>query len=201
MSPRALKISVAIMVVAVLTMGLFVRTLKHRAELIHERPADLRPVAAPVSGTRERVALYIAVDDTGTLHREDADIALPQERSERAREILRVLLGRYEDKDSSHPLPGGADLKDVYLVNETTAVIDVNSIFAEAHRSGILVEELTVASMIQTLAANVPGIRRVKFLVEGQDRETLAGHADLSNFYDVAAVTALTSEIQSPSSP
>jgi hypothetical protein len=51
-----------------------------------------------------------------------------------------------------------------------------------------MVEELTVFSLVQTLAANLPGVAQVKILVNGQERETLAGHADLADFYDVAAV-------------
>jgi hypothetical protein len=196
MIPRALTVSLVIMVVAVLGMGLYLRTLKHRAERIHEQPVDMRPVAAPVTGSPERVALFLASDAAGALRREDAQIALPQDHAGRAREILRALVARYQAKDSPHPLPSGADVKDVYLVNDNTAVIDINSVFAEAHRSGILVEELTIASMIQTLAANEPGITRVKFLVDGRERDTLAGHADLSNFYDVAAVSALAVALQ-----
>ena len=50
-----------------------------------------------------------------------------------------------------------------------------------------MVEELTLASMAQTLAANLPGITRVKLLVDGKERETLAGHVDLMGFYSTAA--------------
>ncbi len=196
MIPRALTVPLAIMLLAVLGMGLYLRSLKHRAERIHEQPVDMRPVAAPVTGTPERVALFMASDSSGTIGRADVDFALPREHSERAREILRALVARYEAKGSPHQLPGGADVKDVYLVDDKTAVIDLNSVFAEAHRSGILVEELTIASMIQTLVGNAPGITRVKFLVDGHERDTLAGHADLSNFYDVAAVSALASQLQ-----
>ena len=76
------------------------------------------------------------------------------------------------------------------------AVIDINAAFADGHRSGVLEEELTVASLIQTLAANIPGISRVKILVEGKERETLAGHADLSQFFDVSAVNQLTQQLE-----
>jgi len=201
MKLRLLKISVVFMVAVVIVMGLYVRRLKHRAELVQEHPADLRPVPAPVTGRKEKVTLFVASDTAGSLHEEDVQIALPQEHSERAREILRALVARYQEKNSPHPLPGGADVKDVYLVNDQTAVIDLNSIFAEAHRSGILVEELTITSMIQTLVANVPSVVRVKFLVGGRGRETLAGHADLSNFYDASAVSALASQLETPPAP
>jgi len=84
----------------------------------------------------------------------------------------------------------------VYLVDPGLVVIDVNAAFANGHRSGVLEEELTVTSIIQTLAANLPDILRVKFLVEGKERETLAGHADLSSMYDTIAVSQLVAQMQ-----
>jgi hypothetical protein len=75
-------------------------------------------------------------------------------------------------------------------------VVDLNAAFANGHRSGVLEEELTVTSMIQTLSANLPDILRVKFLVEGKERDTLAGHADLSSMYDTIAVGQLVAQMQ-----
>jgi hypothetical protein len=59
----------------------------------------------------------------------------------------------------------------------------VNAAFADQHRSGILVEELTVASIVKTVGANINGVTSVRFLVDGKERETLAGHADLTDSY------------------
>ena len=81
----------------------------------------------------------------------------------------------------------------MFLVDPGVAVIDVNSAFANTHRSGVLVEDLTVTSLIHTISANTPGILKVQILVDGQPRETLAGHADLSSYYDVSAVHSRSS--------
>ncbi|HKW24479.1 MAG TPA: GerMN domain-containing protein, partial [Terriglobales bacterium] len=105
------------------------------------------------------------------------------------------LIARYTQKDSPHLLPAGADINDVYFVNGT-AVLDLNDAFASGHRSGVMVEELTVLSLIQTLAVNLPGVAQVKILVNGQERETLAGHADLADLYDVAAVNRVVAQMQ-----
>ena len=110
---------------------------------------------------------------------------MPSGRQQRAEELLRALLSLYLDKSSPHALGAGADIRSVFLVDPGVAVIDVNSAFADTHRSGVLVEELTVASLIHTISANTPGILKVKILVDGKERATLAGHADLSSFYDV----------------
>jgi len=157
---------------------------------------DNRLLAPPVAGPTERVVLFVAHDDDGTLRAESAMIPMPSGRQQRAEELLQALLSVYLDKSSPHVLGAGSEIRSVYLVDPGVAVIDVNGAFADTHRSGVLVEELTVASLIQTVSANTPGIVKVKLLVDGQPRETLAGHADLSSYYDVAAVNQLAAELQ-----
>ena len=63
------------------------------------------------------------------------------------------------------------------------AVIDLRSTFVNQHPSGVEVESLTLLSIVGTLHANIPQIEQVRFLVDGQPRETLAGHADLLRTY------------------
>jgi len=184
---RRVKIALVVLLAAIVAMGLYAFRLKRQAEKMPMRAADNRPIAPPVAGPTEHVTLYVADDNDGALHKRDASIALPADPSQRARQILRALLADYLEKDSPHPLAPGADVKDVFLLKPNLAVVDTTAAFAEGHRSGILVEELTVVSIAQTLAANIPGVTRVKILVEGKERDTLAGHADLSDFYDTAA--------------
>jgi|SRR5579862_1366253 hypothetical protein len=195
MIPRHLLIAAGVMLVAVFGLGIYAGHMRGRVTPADVR-ADFRPVAPPVSGPTEPVTLYVAYDDPGILRPQAAAIPLPSARQQRAEEVLRALLEIYLSKDSSHPLAPGADVRAVYLVTPGIAVIDVNSAFANGHRSGVLEEELTVASLVQTLNANVPGILRVKILVDGHDRETLAGHADLSDFYDTTAVAQLVGQLQ-----
>ena len=180
---------------AVLVLGFYVRNIRGRVgERI--RAVDSRPVAPPASGPTEQAALFVAYDDAGVLHAESTSIPLPSGRQERAQELVQALLARYLGKTSPHALPAQADLRDVYIVDPGLVVIDVNSAFADGHRSGVLIEELTVASFAQTLASNLPGINRVKFLVDGKTRETLAGHADLSGYYDTSAIASLAQQLQ-----
>jgi hypothetical protein len=63
------------------------------------------------------------------------------------------------------------------------AVIDLRGSFVDQHPSGVEVESLTLLSILGTLHANLPQIEQVRFLVDGQQRETLAGHADLLRTY------------------
>ena len=68
-------------------------------------------------------------------------------------------------------------------VDENTpqmAVVNLTSAFANGHPSGLQAETLTILSMVSTLHLNLPRITEVRFLVDGQTRPTLNGHADLS---------------------
>ena len=195
MIPRHLQIAVGILLLAVLGMGFYVGRIRGGAQ--QSGPAaDARPVAPPAAGPTESVTLYVANDAGGVLRAQGANIPLPSARQQRAEELLRALLDIYLSKDSPHPLGPGSEVRAVYLVDPGLVVIDLNAALANGHRSGVLEEELTIASLIQTLAANIPGILRVKILVEGKERETLAGHADLSVTYDTIAVSQLVGQMQ-----
>jgi hypothetical protein len=63
------------------------------------------------------------------------------------------------------------------------AVVNLTPSFAANHPSGIETEMLTVQSICATLHANLPRVTQVRFLVSGQQRATLAGHADLTRTY------------------
>lgn len=196
MIPRQLILGVAALLAITLGMSFYVWRMHGRVDRSELSAVNSQPVAPPVSGASEQVTLYVAYDDHGVLRPKQVRIPLPAGRQERAAEVLRALLTLYLDKFSPHPLGAGSEIRDVYLVDPGLAVIDLNAAFADSHRSGVLVEELTVVSLIQTLSANIPGITRVKILVEGNERETLAGHADLSNFFDVPAVTQVVAQLQ-----
>jgi hypothetical protein len=194
MIPRHLTIAVALMLVIVLGTGLYGWRMRGRVKRT-SLPASTQPVAPPAAGPNEQVTLYVAYDDTGALRPRVVRLPLPAGRQERAEELLRALVDIYTDKSSPHEIGTGADLRSVFLVDPGLAVIDLNAAFANGHRSGVLVEELTMASLVASLSANVPSINRVKILVDGKERDTLAGHVDLTNFYDVATVNQLVAQM------
>ena len=197
MIPRHLQIMAAILVVVAVILGVYTFRLKHRAERKTPKVAlDALPVSAPVTGPTSTATLYVADDHTGLLTRTTVTIPLPADSSERTAQVLRNLLTLYQTTPSPHEIGDGADVKDVYFVKNGLVVVDFNSAFAEKHPSGILSEELTVASIVATLRANNPEIEKVKFLVEGKDRETLAGHADLETPVDAADFTQMVKDLQ-----
>lgn len=76
-----------------------------------------------------------------------------------------------------NPIPAGAEVQWVQ-VRGSLATVSLNRALVDNHPGGSAGELLTVYSMVHTLA-QLPGIERVQFLVEGQRVETLAGHLAL----------------------
>ena len=196
MIPRHLVIAMAVLLVALLGLTVYALHMRKTAVTATVVSHDTRPLAPPVAGPTEQVVLFVAHDDDGSLRAERAQIPMPSGRQQRAEELLRALLSLYLDKSSPHVVGPGSDVRSIFLVDPGVAVIDLNAAFADTHRSGILVEELTVASLIQTISVNTPGIVKVQILVDGKERDTLAGHADLTGYYDVTAVNQLATQLQ-----
>ena len=193
---RVLTITTVLLLGAVLAMGGYLTVLRRNERKRVQEVSETRPISAPIAGPASNVTLYVADDQQGLVRAQEASITLPADPVERIREVMRALLGEYVKRPSSHELAAGTDVKGVFLVNENMAVVDTTTPFAEGHRSGVLVETLTVTSLVKTLAANLPGVTRVKILVDGKERETLAGHADLERFYDVAAMEQLFQQLR-----
>jgi hypothetical protein len=196
MIPRHFQITILLLLVGIFISGIYIIKLTHKEEAKSQSGMEERPVGPPVSAKTERISVLVAYDEDRALRWREITASLPGERTLRIREVLRTLLAQYLQSPSPHPLGKGSDIKDVYLINDDTAVIDTTPQFAEAHPSGILLEDLTIFSLIETLTANVPGIHRVKFIVDGHERDTLAGHADLMSFYQSAAVHDLAKEFE-----
>jgi spore germination protein GerM len=75
-------------------------------------------------------------------------------------------------------LPVQALLLDAEVVDETVN-LNFNKALISHHPGGSSTELLTVHALINTLAANLPHIRDMVLLVEGQPIATLRGHVDL----------------------
>jgi hypothetical protein len=66
-----------------------------------------------------------------------------------------------------------------------TAIADFSDTFSSGTPSGILSEQLAIDSILRTLESNVSSLRRLKILIHGQEVDTLAGHVDLTGFFDL----------------
>jgi hypothetical protein len=74
-------------------------------------------------------------------------------------------------------------LRQVYLLEDGTAVIDLGFVENQPLPRGIVTEMALIESVTRTLRANLPEIQRVRFLVEGRERDTLMGHISLARSF------------------
>jgi hypothetical protein len=201
MIPRYQKIVFATLLVGTVIMGTFLVRQLDRAHDRLLKGEDNSPTTAPVVVPEETATLMVANDADGTITAQQRSLPLPKDAEARARAILNRLLELYAAPGAAHPLPStprpvaqvfllspaqpGSDKTKASLLPETgqLAVINLARSFADSHPSGIETESLTIDSLCATLHANLPQIRQVRFLVDGESRLTLAGHADLTRTY------------------
>jgi hypothetical protein len=192
---RRILMVFAILILVAAALGTYAYYLRRRVTREEQRLAQQpQEFAPPASGPPTLVTFYIASDASGSLRKEQENVSLPPERSQRAQTVLRALFTKYSQNPSSHSIGAGADVREVFIMGEDTAIVDTTAAFADAHPSGVLVEELTIASIVDTLNANDPQLNRVKILVDGKERDTLAGHADLRRFYRASGIGQVMKE-------
>jgi hypothetical protein len=192
MIPRHFQIAIGLLLLTILIIGISLTRVPNQQFVLERGQFG----GTGFAGKREEIRLLVAYDEEQRLRWRYAEAFMPEDRSLRAREAVRSLLAQYSQNPSPHPIGKGADVKDVYWIGGDTAVVDMTPQFADGHPSGVLVEQFTIASLVETLNANVAGVSKVKILINGQEQETLAGHADLMSFYQTAAVHELIKEFE-----
>ncbi|MDR3734439.1 MAG: GerMN domain-containing protein [Acidobacteriaceae bacterium] len=216
MIPRYQRILFGILLGSSVLMAIYLFHLHHKRMEELAALSDPTPLSAPDNTDAESVTLAIANDADASITVTPELVALPAEPGARARALLERLLSGYALPNSTHPLTGGQSVDDVFLLpvdvpktpaaassplftaaepsetQQMLAVINLHGGFVQGHPSGVLTEMLTVQSILQTLHANLPQITQVRFLVDGQQVATLAGHADLSRTYSMADLSTPT---------
>lgn len=196
MIPRHQTVLFIFLLAAAVLMG---GLLWNQLRLEHDRllrGEDSAPTQAPQVAPAEQATLMVASDADNSVEPRLLTLPLPQNPEARARAILGKLLDLYAMPGAAHAVPGGASsIPQVFLLpiansrgkdapnGPEMAVVNLTGAFVAGHPSGLETETLTVLSICATLNANLPRVTEVRFLVDGQPRATLAGHADLSRTY------------------
>jgi hypothetical protein len=198
--PRYQTILFAVLLLASVAMSVLLWQLRERAHQRLLAGQDSAPTQAPEVAQTVQATLLVASDADNSLLTQVQSLPLPQDPGSRARVVLGKLLDLYAAPDAAHPVPGGAgSIAQVFLLpapnpdqnssenpqpaGPELAVVNLTGAFAANHPSGLETETLTVLSICGTLQANLPRVTEVRFLVDGQPRATLAGHADLTRTY------------------
>ncbi|MCL6481572.1 MAG: GerMN domain-containing protein [Firmicutes bacterium] len=193
---RALKITlvglaVLLVVAAISWRGLRQRLTRAPSPAQAQRALVEAPATSPAAPLVPVRLYWAAPEDEGRGRLAPVEIQLPlaEDPEQRARQVLNALI-----VDAPSPqhrtLPLELTLLAFYLLPDGSAVADFSHDLATATPSGILSEQMAVDSIARTLEANLPAVRRLKILIQGQEQETLAGHLDLTGWIELQRAAA-----------
>jgi hypothetical protein len=111
------------------------------------------------------------------------EIEVPVIREELYKKFISLLLSG----DSGHitPVPGGVQLRSLYFLGaKEMLVLDFNDQLSGDFPGGTTAELEFIYFMVDNLCYNFREIKKVKFLIGGNESKSLAGHIDLEKpFY------------------
>lgn len=195
MTPRWQFWGAAVLFVIVMGAALYFPSLRRqvdKAKTITEKTAaearrELLPPAPLNSGDpKVKVKMFWGSrNQDGTLVPVVIELPLSRDPVLRAKQILNTLLAGPVDSEA-RTLPPDAALLAFYILSDGTGVADFSEGLATGIPSGIQSEQLAVDSITRTLQANVPQVQQLKILIHGQEVDTLAGHLDLTQTFQVS---------------
>ena len=193
---RNLKITIAILCVAVIGGLLSLRGLQKRvnrlavdgtAEERARREVVAPPITSPSDVAARALIYWASTSSPDMLAPAPIDLQLASDPTVRSKQVLQALIAN-APAPAQRTLPADANLLAFYVLADGTAIADFSDALAADTPSGILSESLAVNSIARTLEANVPSLRRLKILIHGQEADTLAGHVDLTGYFDLHSV-------------
>jgi spore germination protein GerM len=124
--------------------------------------------------------LYFADKDSLFLIAERRVLRHPEGPTNFSRKIVEALIngpsGGY-----TRTIPQDTILRAVYITEDGICYVDVSAQIKEYHPGGVQSELLTLYSLVNSLILNIPEIKAVKILIDGNESMTLAGHIDVQD--------------------
>ncbi|WP_298268710.1 GerMN domain-containing protein [Geobacter sp.] len=124
-----------------------------------------------------RVTLFFATPDAEGLAREGREVGACDNVAGCVQEVVGELVNGPVG-ELQPTLPPSAVVRGVRIEGDT-AVIDFGKELVAGLPGGSSAEMAAVYSVVDTVCLNFPQVKGVRFLVEGKEVETLAGHLDL----------------------
>jgi len=178
---KAKPIVLAIVLIVV-TLGL-VFALREQTPVTGFEADDI--VLEEIGGGVQSVILVFADRGASRIVSERRDIVVPDDRSGKARRILEELADGPEGNGVA-TLPRGTRILSVVFDDAGGVYVDFSREFVSEHPGGSTGERFTIRSVVGTLHRNFPDVERVQFLVEGREIESIAGHYDAGQPFEVS---------------
>lgn len=167
---RRIFISIAVLVFTAVLGGLVLQKYAGR----HQTAA---PFPSTESGGSITVTLFFADQDGTRLAREMREV----DRCTDLPDCIDTLVGELANGpigELTPTLPPNTVTRNVRMEGDT-AVVDLGNEIVEGLPGGSNSETMAIYAITNTICYNFPRIKRVRFLLEGREAETLKGHIDL----------------------
>ena len=137
-----------------------------------------QPAVAPLPRLNEPLVIILSVPVDGLLAAVQALVTRQPDTQSLAREALAALFA--DPTAGQAPVLKDLRLRGVYLDAVGTGYIDLAPVDQREVRASVGEELLALYAMVNTLSQNFEEIKQVRFLVDGREVQTLAGHIELS---------------------
>jgi hypothetical protein len=165
----------AIIVASVVFLAIFFITL---FDYIYP-PATGKYTAAKKRDKQE-VTLFFSDANERFLMPEKRFIPKEKEPEAQALEMIKALLAGSKT-GQVNTFPEKAELQGVTMEGSDMLVVDFRESIVLHHPGGSTAEMATLYSLTNTLTVNIPGVKKVKILIGGKERESLKGHIGLQH--------------------
>ena len=136
----------------------------------------VEPLYAPSDPAIEARLFFPGPNNDVLLRTRDVTIFASVDIENRIRQIVELLLQGGDDPVLFGSLPPDTRLNEVFVADDGVVYLDFNSAISDNHPGGVLAEQATIYSIVNSLTYNLEAIDRVKILIGGTEKETLAGH-------------------------
>jgi len=187
------KVAILVVLIAILAILVVIFFKSGIRERIIPPPSALpaEPGIQPAEpGETIKIVLFFLSEEDTYLHPEEREIPAYSSVVHQAKRAIGELIKGSQSGYIS-PFPPETELRELYVTRKGVAYVDFSKEIVEKHLSGSSAEISTIFSVVNSLTYNFSSIEKVFILIEGQERETLGGHINLSRpflpLYDLIA--------------
>ena len=174
-------IAVIVIIAAAGAVGLFLWTRIGLAPMEERIAQQSEQELAPPIRPDEPLALTMYMPVDGMLERISAGIFRQPELQLEARAAAAAVLA--SERAGEAVILRDLELRALYLDPAGTVYLDLAARNRKDLQGSAWDELLTVYALVNTMTQNFAEIRQVRFLVDGREAQTLAGHVDLSRAF------------------
>jgi spore germination protein GerM len=130
--------------------------------------------------TKIKVRLPFPAKDKPGFAVQSADIYQTSSQAAQLKQALNRLFEGPVAPGASPAFPAGFKYREVFVTDKGLAVIDLDADSVKALPGGTTSEFVALYGIVKTALDNFREIKRVQILVDGEAKESLAGHMDIS---------------------